>query len=34
MWKCDECGATFELEGFPEKCPKCGAKDGIFSLVD
>jgi rubrerythrin len=34
MWKCDECGATFDLECIPEKCPECGAEDGTFSLVD
>ena len=34
MWKCDECGATFDSEDIPEKCPECGAEDGTFSLVD
>jgi rubrerythrin len=33
-WKCDECGATFDLQDIPEKCPKCGRDDGTFSLVD
>lgn len=34
MWKCDECGVIFDLEGIHEKCPECGAEDGTFSLVD
>ena len=34
MWKCDECGAIFDLESIPEKCPECGSEDGTFSLVD
>lgn len=33
-WKCDKCGATFDLEDIPEKCPECGAEDSTFSLVD
>lgn len=33
-WKCDKCNATFEMEEIPEKCPKCGAEDGTFSLVE
>jgi rubrerythrin len=34
MWKCDKCGATFDLEDIPEECPDCGCDDGTFSLVD
>jgi len=34
MWKCDECGAMFDLEDIPVKCPKCGAEDGTFSLIN
>lgn len=33
-WKCDTCGATFESEDIPEKCPKCSVDDGTFSLID
>ncbi|MFX1495365.1 MAG: rubredoxin-like domain-containing protein [Promethearchaeota archaeon] len=33
-WKCDNCGETFNLDDIPEKCPKCGAEDSTFSLVD
>ena len=33
-WKCDECGATFDLDNIPEKCPECDADDGTFSLVE
>jgi len=34
MWKCDECGATFDLTDIPKTCPECGANDGTFSLID
>jgi rubrerythrin len=34
LWKCDECGAKFDLEDIPKKCPECGCDDGTFSLVD
>lgn len=34
MWKCDECGATFNLDDIPEKCPDCGTENGTFSLID
>jgi rubrerythrin len=33
-WKCDECGAIFDLDEIPEKCPECDTKDGTFSLVE
>ena len=33
-WKCDTCGATFELDDIPEECPKCGTNTGTFSLID
>ena len=33
-WKCDTCGAAFELQDIPETCPKCGTEDGTFSLID
>jgi len=32
--KCDQCGDIFDLYDIPEKCPRCGAEDGTFSLVD
>ena len=37
LWKCDICGAEFELDDFPEgdfSCPSCGADNGMFSLQD
>ena len=34
MWKCDKCGATFDLADIPKDCPGCGANDGTFSLID
>jgi len=34
QWKCDECGATFDLDEIPKKCPECKCDDGTFSLVD
>ena len=36
LWKCDKCGAEFELDDFPEEdisCPDCGADNGTFSLL-
>jgi len=33
-WKCDKCGAVFDLDDIPEKCPECGAEDGTFSMID
>ena len=33
-WKCDTCGATFEKNDITEQCPKCGADEGTFSLMD
>jgi rubrerythrin len=33
-WKCDTCGATFDNEDIPEKCPRCENEEGTFSLVD
>jgi rubrerythrin len=34
VWKCDKCGAKFDLEDIPEKCPECGAEDDTFSLLE
>jgi rubrerythrin len=34
VWKCDECGATFDLEEIPEKCPDCGEEEVTFSLIE
>ncbi|MGM0468214.1 MAG: rubredoxin-like domain-containing protein [Promethearchaeati archaeon] len=33
-WKCDKCGAKFDLEDIPEECPECGATDGTFSFIE
>jgi len=33
-WKCDKCGATFDMEDIPKKCPECEAEDGTFSLIE
>jgi len=33
-WKCDKCGAVFDLGDIPEKCPECGSDDATFSMVD
>ncbi len=36
LWKCDKCGAEFELDEIPEEdfsFPDCGADDGTFSLL-
>ena len=33
-WKCDKCEETFELDDIPEICPKCGADDDTFSLIN
>ncbi len=32
-FKCEKCGAEFEAEDFPEKCPKCGKEDATFKLL-
>lgn len=33
-WKCDKCVDFFDLYDIPEECPRCGAEDDTFSLVD
>jgi rubrerythrin len=33
-WKCDNCGAIFDLADIPNECLECGANDGTFSLID
>jgi rubrerythrin len=33
-WECDKCDESFEMDDIPEKCPKCGADDGTFSLIE
>jgi rubrerythrin len=34
MWKCDTCGAIFDIIDIPQECPECGANDGTFSLIE
>lgn len=34
QWKCDKCGADFNLDDIPDECPECKANDGSFSLME